>query len=79
MGTAIGIGSLVVGLAMLAWATRRVWRGMVTLPRRTPVDRSLRQNADAAEAYDARHPRITKVVMTRNRKYRRPDPDDVES
>jgi hypothetical protein len=79
MNTWIAIALVVLGVALLAWASLRVWRGMVGLPPRSLSGRSLRQNARVAEAHERSTPRIAKVVVTRQRNYRRPEADDVES
>jgi hypothetical protein len=75
----IAIALALLGMSLIALATRRVWRGVVVAPTRTPADRSLRQNAEVAADYDRGRPRIGKAVITRRRNYRRPDPEDVES
>lgn len=79
MYTWIAVALVLVGLALLVWASRTVWRGMVGLPPRSTSGRALRQNERVAEAHARSTPRIARVVVTRQRNYRRPDADDVES
>ena len=67
VGTLIGLVLCALGLGLLAWVTRTVWRGMVRHDSPTPAERSRRANAAGAHLYGLARPQVVKVRFTRRR------------
>ena len=63
---------VVVGLCVagLGWAARQSWQKMpVEPPAPTPFSRSQEANAEAARAWDARHPQVRQMRFQRRAHY----------